>query len=387
MRLAPRTGIAVAVALVSATLLVLAGSGGPARAGCGAWRSARPPAAGGGIDRFLFGVGTSSSGEAWAVGSSRSPGGASRTLAMHWDGDRWVPVPTPNHGTGDNFLNAITVVSPTDAWAGGFWRGADGVARTLVLRWDGRRWSLVDSPNPGDGEHVLSSASATGGDDVWLAGYSRLGSAFRSLILHWDGTSLHATYPADVAQGGEAIGAVSSAGDTALAVGGYALDNGGTAPLVLRWDGSEWRRDASRLDAEHGTVLAGVAASPSGSAWVVGGYPGIGTSAGFAAAFDDGRWRTFTRRSVGTGDSLSGVAAFAGGAWAVGSYVEDRVERTLIERGGDDGWRRVPSPNVGGRDNHLLDVTALPTGEAWAVGSTTDAEGREAPLIQHYCPA
>jgi hypothetical protein len=139
--------------------------------------------------------------------------------------------------------------------------------------------------------------------------------------------------------------------------------------------------------AEHGAILAGVAASPSGAAWAVGSYPGIGTTAGFVAGFDGSRWATLGRRSFGTGDSLSGVAAFDDGAWAVGSYVKDRIERTLIERGGDGVWLRVWSPNAVDRDNHLLDVAALPTGEAWAVGSTTDAGSREHPLIQHFCPA
>jgi hypothetical protein len=340
------------------------------------------------VARFLCGVGASAEADAWAVGSSRRPGGAARPLALHWDGERWRVVATPSAGPGDQFLNAVAAVSPSDAWAAGLWRGSDEAARTLVMHWDGRLWSIVDSPNPGDGEHTLASASAGGASDVWFAGTSRLGSSFRSLILHWDGARLRATYPArDVAPGGEAIGAVSSAGSTALAVGGRALGNGGTEPLVLRWNGSAWDEDGAGLTAEHGTVLAGVAASSSGTAWAVGTYPGIGTSAGFAAGFDGSRWTTFGRRSIGTGDSLSGVAAFEGGAWAVGSYVENRVERTLIERGAGGAWRRVSSPNAADRDNHLLDVAALPTGEAWAVGSTTDAGRREHPLIEHFCPA
>jgi hypothetical protein len=382
----PALAVALAVAVVAAAAVVLAAADAPARGSCGRWRAVAVPASDG-ADRFLFGVAASSGHDAWAVGSTRRPGAASRTLALHWDGEAWRTVATPAAGPGDAFLNAIAVLSPTDAWAGGFARGPDEIARTLVMHWDGRRWSIVGSPNPGDGEHVLSSASAGGTDDVWFAGYSRIESSFRSLILHWDGTGLRATYPErSLARGGAAIGAVSSDGRTALAVGGQALGNGGTEPLVLRWDGSAWRRTGAALDAEHGTILAGVAASPSGAAWVVGGYPGIGTSAGFAAGFDGSRWITFGRRTFGTGDSLSGVAAFDGGAWAVGSYVEDRVERTLIERGGTSGWRRVPSPNVPNRDNHLLDVASLPSGEAWAVGSTTDAARRERPLIEHYCP-
>jgi hypothetical protein len=384
-----------AIATLSALVLgslALEGSREPAEAGCGAWRTAAVPASPG-PDRFLFGVSAASPSDAWAVGSSRAAGRPARTLALHWDGSAWQAVRTPNAEGGDNFLNAVAADSSSDAWAAGFRRGPDGVARTLVMHWDGRRWSILPSPNPGDGEHVLSSASAARGDDVWLAGYSRERSTFRPLILHWDGVDLRATYPASSGAGdgsgslSAAVGAISAAGGTALAVGGYAPRDGGPEPLVLRWDGSAWRWDDGALASEHGTILAGVAASPSGAAWVVGGYPGLGTSAGFAAAFDGEDWTTFDRRTLGTGDSLSGVAAFAGGAWAVGSYVEDRVERTLIERGDASGWRRVPSPDIPGRDNHLLDIAALPSGEAWAVGSTTDASRRERPLIQHFCPA
>jgi hypothetical protein len=387
VRLRRAVVLALACVLAAGGLVALGAGREPAGAGCGAWRIDAVPS-GSDSDRFLFGVGASSDADAWAVGSTRRPGGGARALALHWDGGRWRPVATPSAGPGDQFLNAVAVVSPSDAWAAGLWRGPDDVARTLVMHWDGIRWAIVDSPNPGDGEHVLASASAGGAGDVWFAGTSRLGSTFRSLILHWDGERLRATYPArGVAPAGESIGAVSSVGSTALAVGGRALGNGGADPLVLRWDGAAWHEDGAGLTGEHGTILAGVAASPSGTAWAVGSYPGIGTTAGFAAGFNGSRWTAFGRHPLGTGDSLSGVAAFDDGAWAVGSYVEDGVERTLVERGGEGGWRRVLSPNAPDRDNHLLDVAALETGEAWAVGSTTDAGRREHPLIEHFCPA
>src|SRR5258706_2571034 len=56
------------------------------------------------------------------------------------------PSPTPQ----GNVLNAVVALSPSDAWAVGF-KGSSNVneSRTLIEHWDGSRWTVVSSPNPG----------------------------------------------------------------------------------------------------------------------------------------------------------------------------------------------------------------------------------------------
>jgi hypothetical protein len=357
---------------------------------CGGWSVVDSPDPG--ADNFLFGVAASGRDDAWAVGSSRDASGRSRALALHWDGRTWRVVPTPSAGPEDSFLNAVAVASPTDAWAVGMRRDEAGRARTLAMRWDGRAWSTVPTPNFSSADHRLSSVAIVSRDLVWAVGDAKHDGTFRSLLLRWDGKRWTPVSVPVEDSAGHALAAVSVAGDRATAVGGTWRPNGGLEPLVLTWDGSTWRRADASLAREHGTVLAGVSTSALGSAWVVGGLSGIRGPAGFAATSSSagGPWTAAGRTLPGgvVSDSLSGVASFGdGSAWAVGSAFDGKLERTLIERGGDGAWTRAPSPNVAGRDNHLLDVAALPNGEAWAVGSSTGPDAGEHTLIQHHCAA
>ena len=94
-------------------------------------------------------VASASPGDAWAVGYSGTFPNVG-TLMLHWDGTTWSRVTSPAvlDGTpGD--LTDVTVVSATDAWAVGFTgfirSSGDrvGAARTLLVHWDGTRWSRV----------------------------------------------------------------------------------------------------------------------------------------------------------------------------------------------------------------------------------------------------
>src|SRR5206468_369883 len=66
---------------------------------------------------FLHGVAARSSSDVWAVGSIVLLG-QEQTLVEHWNGRRWVAVPSPSVGTHDT-LYAVCVISRNDAWAVG----------------------------------------------------------------------------------------------------------------------------------------------------------------------------------------------------------------------------------------------------------------------------
>ena len=54
-------------------------------------------------------------------------------------------VPSPNPGTVDNFLYAVTAISSSDIWAVGFYQ-IGGTHYTLVEHWNGAIWT--SSPVP-----------------------------------------------------------------------------------------------------------------------------------------------------------------------------------------------------------------------------------------------
>lgn len=138
-------------------------------------------------DATLRGIDAAGPGEAWAVGWSVAAGGRHRTLAMRVEGGAWRVVWTPNPGRGDHLLSSIAVVGPAEAWAVGWTVPGPDHERALILRWDGRTWrpsSLPDIP----GRAQLTDVAAAGPDDVWAVGRATDPiQTFRSLVLHWDG--------------------------------------------------------------------------------------------------------------------------------------------------------------------------------------------------------
>jgi hypothetical protein len=93
----------------------------------------------------------------------------------HWDGNSWTIVPTPNVGDGPNALNGIAAVGPGDIWAAGYQSIASGSpSSTLILHFDGKTWTVVPSPNPGQ-PSSLAAVVATSDGLIWAAGFITTG--------------------------------------------------------------------------------------------------------------------------------------------------------------------------------------------------------------------
>lgn len=91
---------------------------------------------------LLFGVSSLSASQAWAVGYYDTPAIIQQTLVLHWDGSRWTQVPSPNPGGQNNSALAdVSARSSSDAWAVGNIDSAQVSELTLVLHWNGTSWS------------------------------------------------------------------------------------------------------------------------------------------------------------------------------------------------------------------------------------------------------
>lgn len=82
----------------------------------------------------------------------------------------------PESGT----LGAVWQNSPSDVWA----VGATG-ERPLVMRWNGSSWRRVALP--ADWRGNLTSVTAFGPDDVWIASLRTETPPKHVVLLHWDG--------------------------------------------------------------------------------------------------------------------------------------------------------------------------------------------------------
>jgi len=139
-----------------------------------------------GIAGNLADVDGTSARNIWAVGSLVG-GTAPQTLVLRWNGKQWARVSSPDPGGNgpgqDNVLLGVAATSATNAWAVGAYTSATGL-NTLVLAWNGRKWSREPSPSPGHVFAQLVSVAAISATRAWAVGSFRDAADTESLALH-----------------------------------------------------------------------------------------------------------------------------------------------------------------------------------------------------------
>lgn len=274
----------------------------------------------------LFGVDALSARDVWAVGYSNIANyGSERSLILHWNGSTWRIVGSPNLGTNANILYDIDVRAPGDAWAVGLGNSTSlNFGRPLIQHWNGRRWSLVSSPNPGPGFVQLSGVSAVSATDVWAVG--------------------------------------TRAGHT----------------LTEHWDGSAWRIVPSPDGSRATSQLLAVAALSATDAWAVGSTDGVGQSESdvLVEHWDGAAWSVVAVPDGALPQSvLTDVVALSPTDLVAVGFTDDPLlvnHQTLTEHFDGATWTVIPSPNPGPEYNTTTGVGGLPGGDVWAVGNADD---------------
>jgi hypothetical protein len=219
---------------------------------------------------ILWGVGVASPSDVWAVGSAISDDDENgSTLIEHWDGARWSIVPSPApEGLVRPYLTAVSVVSATDIWAVGGSRYTE-LSVPLVEHWNGRRWSIVDAPNPG-GVASLYSVTAQSAKDVWAVG-SKGKDNQQTLVEHWDGRKWSVVASPN---GDGRVNLLQSADgvskDDVWAVGHSGAADGRGDTLVEHWDGTAWVIVPSPNPGATINGLTSVSADSHSDAWAAG---------------------------------------------------------------------------------------------------------------------
>jgi hypothetical protein len=218
----------------------------------------------------LYAVAARGPDDVWAVGTENYPG---RGLIEHWDGTTW----TATYLRFAALLRGVTAVGPRTIWAVGqrYGRRNPFGDTTLTMRFNGNAWQQVPSPNPLSGndtdQNWLTSVSAVSADDIWAVGrYGNhdLGPLDQTLIEHWNGARwavVASPNPGGTSNDNDLWGVAAVAAGDAWAVGGVGafLNPQFSAPLALHWDGSGWTQTA--VPAPAVGELLGVAPEPAGA--------------------------------------------------------------------------------------------------------------------------
>ncbi len=343
-------------------------------------------------DNSVGAIAGSSPTDVWAVGdflpdAAKSNQDATLTFAEHYNGSKWTVVRTPN--TGPNFNSFYGVAaSQGRAWAVGERLNSSYQDRALIETWNGKKWSIADNPQPGSVRDMLFGASALSPSDVWVVG-DQEGShgVFETLAEHWDGTRWTVVPTPDPGSGGNHLYAVDAVSPDDVWAAGQQLgtqapDNG----LVEHWDGHSWSVVTLPPSTSASVMLDGIAATPDGQVYAAGeadspwqgGRPLI-------EYYSDGTWQAATiPASAGSiWTNLWGITVADGTAWAVGTYVDPKTDNnnTLILDGNGANWAVAAGPEPGSGSNILGGITTV-NGHLWAAGIYDDG-GSELPLIEH----
>jgi hypothetical protein len=241
-----------------------------------AWASVPTPNLGGG-DNFLTDVASVGSDDVWAAGY-RHHGSSTRSMLLHWDGKAWSSLAFHLQRSAGDGLNAISASPGGDVWAvGGFVR--QGLStQTLILHWNGNDWHSVPSPNVSVHGNSLTGVVGTAGSGAWAVGGFQDFRGDRTLFMNsvsgsWD---LHQMPDSNAVS--DDLNDVAAASSRDLWAVGTSYDGQADHTLIMRGNGSSWYRVPSPDAGVSGSRLSAVATGSGGNAWAVGtysgGYPG-----------------------------------------------------------------------------------------------------------------
>src|ERR1019366_317559 len=198
-----------------------------------------------------------------------------RTLAEHFNGKRFVIVPTPDRETAPavDFLDGISGTSTSDVWAVGSSNAPGAPDQTLVEHWDGATWSIVTSPDPGNADNILQGVAALGPTDVWAVGAAQTTATFyqRPMAIHWNGATWAAmSLPEPTGCTGHSyLTAVSAITHGDVWATGW-CGSGGTTPqqgYVEHWNGHHWALFGSYGSLPANSQLYGISATGPNDVW------------------------------------------------------------------------------------------------------------------------
>lgn len=306
-----------------------------------------------------------------------------------WGGRRWSLTPSPSPGQVPNpgTLAAVSCPSVNFCAAVGYYDSVSLSERTLIEIWNGKRWSISQSPNPSGYSHLLgvSCTSASNCDAVgfYLHNCSAHTGGSSGLVERWDGHDWSVIPSPRNPCGDTELQAVSCRAASSCTAVGYYFHGPGDWTLAESWDGTRWSTVPSPNPAPtNNNELLGVSCAGSDSCAAVGWYQlaFAGPALTLAERWNGTRWSIVASPSPGTprlSDSLTSVSCTGpADCTAAGArqYAPASYAQTLVETWNGTAWHWARSPNP--RPSQQLDGVACTSSSSCEAvgnaGSSTD---------------
>jgi hypothetical protein len=262
------------------------------------WSLASAPSPGGkgsGSVSELFAVRCASARYCWAVGDY-AKGGAQLNQALLWNGKKWSKISTPSLGGtisgAISELFDVNCTSSASCLASGEFGSQTGnqvILLNQVLRWNGKRWSVVDTPDPagtnlGDVQQIDAIRCGSARNCLAIGTYGTIGNntfKLKNQALHWNGrtwSKIPTPDPGGTSTNGDASELLAlgcSAASSCFAAGFYGnLVSGPLRNQILRWNGKKWSLattpDPGGTGAQSDNELVGASCLTASNCWAIG---------------------------------------------------------------------------------------------------------------------
>jgi len=291
------------------------------------------------------GVSCTSAANCIFVANTGAAGGNNKPLAEYWNGSQW----TNQHAKSPGFygsenvaeLSSISCVSATSCVAVGSDQtgGADnGDILLLAEYWNGSKWKLARTPNPGGGPFAaFNSVSCAGASDCTAVGYQQrsAGAPTRTLAEHWNGSTWTIEATPSLATAVSQLNAISCTSTSSCEAVGYHNSSKGSAALAEHWNGTSWAVQATPVQAgTTSSALNGISCISGSDCIAVGAFTSAGSTSGLAEQWNGTAWAEQSTAPSADNIDLAAVACLADGfCSAVGTDTTKNVPIAESENG------------------------------------------------------
>jgi len=342
------------------------------------------------------GVSCTSTEACTAVGWYQNNSGKNQTLAERWNGKEWSIQLTPNPSEAiESHLFGVSCSSAEACIAVGYYSSSENPLRPFAARWNGKEWSLQEVKAPAESKGtVLYDVSCSSSEACSATGaYTNSAGTAVSLVERWNGKewSIQETPNPAESTSTNLHGVSCVSAEACTAVGDYSTKSSGSHDLSFaeRWNGKTWSLEETKTPTGAiGTYLVGVSCTSSEACTAAGDYiNSVETQLTLAERWNGKEWSIQETKTPpgATSSSIIGVScATSEACTAVGDYTNAaEMQVSLAERWNGKEWSIEETPNPkGAQSSSMGSISCTSASSCVAVGTYRNRAGLNAPLVE-----